>query len=213
MSRPARIPDRGDDERVTDARCLNRQQAAAYCGCDSLSTFADWVRRGIVPGPIPGTHRWDRRAIDAALEASKKLDFKPVSPAQMLYAKKIARGKAVVIPEEAKANSAAMSQWIDSNRSAKRRKRGGNTACRLAGAVAAQSTATTKRSRKRKADGYNVSPRLVGSRKAKFDFRYAATNSLWQQGGRSEAWRPLSPGWMVCPTGADLSAFGERGWL
>jgi hypothetical protein len=30
--------------------------------------------------------------------------------------------------------------------------------------------------------------------------RYAATDSLWQQGGRSEAWRPLSLGWMVCRT-------------
>ena len=57
-------------------------------------------------------------------ETLGKLDFKPVSPAQMLYAKKIAQGKGVVIPEEAKANSAAMSAWIDSNRSAKRRRRG-----------------------------------------------------------------------------------------
>jgi len=57
-----------------------------------------------------------------------KLDSKPVSPAQMLYAKKIAQGKGVVIPEEAKANSAAMSAWIDSNRSAKRRKRSRKTA-------------------------------------------------------------------------------------
>ena len=31
----------------------------------------------------------------------------------MLYAKKIAQGKGVVIPEEAKVNSAAMSAWID----------------------------------------------------------------------------------------------------
>jgi DNA topoisomerase IA len=45
-----------------------------------------------------------------------------------------------------------------------------------------------------------ASPRPVGSRKAKFDFRYAATDSLRQQGARFEAWRPLSPGWMVCPT-------------
>ena len=57
-------------------------------------------------------------------ETPGKLDPKPVSPAQMLYAKKIAQGKGVVIPDEAKANSAAMSAWIDSNRSAKRRKRG-----------------------------------------------------------------------------------------
>ena len=57
-------------------------------------------------------------------ETPGKLDAKPVSPAQMLYAKKIAQGKGVVVPEEAKANSAAMSAWINSNRSAKRRKRG-----------------------------------------------------------------------------------------
>ena len=42
--------------------------------------------------------------------------------------------------------------------------------------------------------------RSTGSRAAKFGYRYAATDSLWQQGGRSEAWRPLSLGWMVCPT-------------
>ena len=45
-----------------EQRCLSRDQAAAYCGCDSLSTFADWIRKGIIPGPIPGTRRWDRRA-------------------------------------------------------------------------------------------------------------------------------------------------------
>ena len=43
---------------------------------------------------------------------------KPVSPAQMLYAKKIAQGKGVVIPDEAKASSAAMSAWIAEARSA-----------------------------------------------------------------------------------------------
>jgi hypothetical protein len=53
---------------------------------------------------------------------------KPVTPAQMLYAKKIAQGKGVVIPEEAKANAAAMSAWIASNRVTKRRKRGGPVA-------------------------------------------------------------------------------------
>jgi DNA topoisomerase-3 len=53
----------------------------------------------------------------------------------MLYAKKIAQGKGIVVPEEAKANSAAMSARIDSNRSAKRRKRGRKTA-KPAGLVA-----------------------------------------------------------------------------
>lgn len=51
-----------------EPRCLSREDAAAYAGCDSLSAFSDWIRRGILPGPIPGTHRWDRKAIDASLD-------------------------------------------------------------------------------------------------------------------------------------------------
>lgn len=49
-------------------RGLSREQAAAYCGCESLSAFDDWVRRKLVPGPMKGTHRWDRKALDAALD-------------------------------------------------------------------------------------------------------------------------------------------------
>lgn len=49
-------------------RGLSKQQAAEYCGCESTSSFDDWVRRKIVPGPITGTARWDRRAIDRALD-------------------------------------------------------------------------------------------------------------------------------------------------
>ena len=46
-------------------------------------------------------------------ETAGKPEPKPVSPAQLLYAKKIAQGKGLVIPDEAKASSAAMSAWID----------------------------------------------------------------------------------------------------
>ena len=53
-------------------RGLSRAQAATYCGC-SVSAFDDWVRRGIVPGAIPGTHRWDRKAIDDALDRASGL--------------------------------------------------------------------------------------------------------------------------------------------
>ncbi|GJE78225.1 hypothetical protein BGCPKDLD_4837 [Methylorubrum suomiense] len=49
-------------------RVLRRDQAAEYCGCDSLSAFADWQRRGIVPPPIPGTTKWDRNLIDRWLD-------------------------------------------------------------------------------------------------------------------------------------------------
>lgn len=49
-------------------RGLSREDAAAYAGCKTLSAFHDQIRRGILPGPMPGTHTWDRKAIDAALD-------------------------------------------------------------------------------------------------------------------------------------------------
>jgi DNA topoisomerase III len=52
----------------------------------------------------------DRGAGAALAKADARLASRPP---QMLYAKKIAQGKGVIIPDEAKANSAAMSAWID----------------------------------------------------------------------------------------------------
>ena len=77
-----------------------------------------------------------------------KLDPKPVSPAQLLYAKKMAQRKGLIIPDDAKTNSTTMSAWIDSNRDKTRRKRGRKTAYK----IAPQSTAPSKRNRKRKAN-------------------------------------------------------------
>ncbi|WP_439394197.1 helix-turn-helix transcriptional regulator [Bradyrhizobium sp. PMVTL-01] len=53
---------------MTEPRGISKKQAAAYAGCESLSAFTEWVRRGIMPKPIPGTRKWDRKAIDAALD-------------------------------------------------------------------------------------------------------------------------------------------------
>lgn len=63
-------------------RLLSRQQAAAYC-CLSPSTFSNWVRLGKLPPPLPGTARWDLKAIDAALDALSGLTEnaeEPLSP-------------------------------------------------------------------------------------------------------------------------------------
>jgi DNA topoisomerase III len=196
---------------------------AAYPPTPAMKRFADTLARqkGIKPPPgyktsisICSAFLKEHAPKKAEGEASEKLDSKPVNPAQMLYAKKIAQGKGVVIPEEAKANSAAMSQWIDSNRSAKRRKRGGKTAYRLAGAVAAQSTSTTKRSRKRKADPATT-PHPAPPAPAKpnsisdtpLRIPYGNKELALKLGAR------YRPGGWYAPPGADLSAFGERGWL
>lgn len=55
-----------------EPRLFTRPHAAAYCQC-SLATFDSWVRRGLLPLPLPGTRRWDRRAIDAALDRASDL--------------------------------------------------------------------------------------------------------------------------------------------
>jgi len=54
-------------------RCLTKQEAAEYCGCNTLAAFDQWRAKGIVPPPIPGTTRWDRKALDAALDRASGL--------------------------------------------------------------------------------------------------------------------------------------------
>jgi hypothetical protein len=49
-------------------RCLTKQEAADYCGCKTLATFDQWRAKGIVPPAMPGTNRWDRKAIDRYLD-------------------------------------------------------------------------------------------------------------------------------------------------
>ena len=144
-------------------------------------------------------------------ETPAKLAPKPVSPAQMLYAKKIAQGKGVVIPEEAKANSAAISAWIDSNRGTKRRKRGRKTAYKPAGSIVHQSTAPTKRSRKkRNADADAAAPTHAQPNSVidtPLRIPYGNKEVALKLGARYR-----SGGWYA-PPGVDLAAFGERGWL
>jgi DNA topoisomerase III len=143
-------------------------------------------------------------------EKAGKLEPRPVSPAQLLYAKKIAQGKGVVIPDEAKANSVAMSAWIDLNRGTKRRRRGRKTAYKSVGSIAHQLTAPTKRSRKRKAGAVAAtSPYAQPSSITGTPLRipYGNKEVALKLGARYGA-----AGWHA-PPGVDLAAFGERGWL
>ncbi|SCB41653.1 helix-turn-helix transcriptional regulator [Rhizobium multihospitium] len=48
-------------------RLIGRKEAAAYLGI-SESTFSLWVATYKMPPCIPGTRKWDRRAIDAKLD-------------------------------------------------------------------------------------------------------------------------------------------------
>lgn len=55
-------------EHAREPRGLSAANAANYAGCQTVGAFRSWVRRGIMPGPMPGTRRYDRRAIDLALD-------------------------------------------------------------------------------------------------------------------------------------------------
>ncbi len=72
---PVNPPDLTDALPLHTPRLLSRQQAAAYCGA-SPETFDDYRRRGIVPGPISGTNRWDRKHIDLWLDKASGIASK-----------------------------------------------------------------------------------------------------------------------------------------
>lgn len=50
------------------ARTMPARDACRYAGCPTMATFYVWVKKGILPGPIPGTHSYSRDALDAALD-------------------------------------------------------------------------------------------------------------------------------------------------
>lgn len=73
-------------------RGMSRETAAAYCEL-SVEAFSDWVALGRLPGPFPGTHRWDRKAIDIALDKLSGLETQstPTSEYEAWRSKRNAR--------------------------------------------------------------------------------------------------------------------------
>lgn len=56
------------------ARLLTKDAICAYLGGIKPSTYDSWQQKGIVPGPVPGTNRYDRMAHDRALDRASGLD-------------------------------------------------------------------------------------------------------------------------------------------
>lgn len=193
--------------------------AGAYPPTPAMKRFADSLVRqnGIRPPPgyktsisICRKFLTEHAPKKADGETAGTLGTKPVSPAQMLYAKKVAQGKGLIIPEEAKASSADMSAWIDSNRGTKRRKQVCRTSYKPVKSIAAQSTAPTKRPRKRTAAGATAPPAADQPKSIKdtpLHIPYGNKETALKLGARYG-----SAGWYA-PPGIDLAAFGERGWL
>jgi DNA topoisomerase-3 len=195
------------------------KDAGGYPPTATMKRFADSLARqkGIRPPPgcktsisICRTFLKEYAPKKADDETTGKLEPKPVSPAQMLYAKRIAQAKGVVIPDQAKASSAAMSVWIDSNRAPKRRKRGRKVAYMMAGLVKPQSTAPPKRVRKRKVDptaDLPTAPQQDTVTGTPLRIPFGNKEVALKLGARYR-----SGGWYA-PPGVDLTVFGKRGWL
>lgn len=187
-----------------------------YPPTPAMKRFADSLvrQKGIKPPPgyktsisICRKFLSEHAPKKSAGETAGELDPKSVSPAQLLYAKKLAQGDGLIIPDDARVNSAAMSAWIDTNRGKKRRKVNRKTSNRPVGSAAPQ--AAPKRSRKRKvnADAASTAPMSANSSRTPLRIPYGNKEVALKLGARYG-----SGGWYA-PPGVDLSAFGERGWL
>ena len=187
----------------------------------AMKRFADSLARQKGIKPPPGYTKSGsicRAFLDR--HAPKKADGetagepgpKPASPAQMLFAEKIAQAKAIAIPDAAKTSSAALSAWIESNQGAMRGKRGRKTADKPPRPTAAKSTAPKRKPRRRPAVNTAAAVPPTPTR------QNSGTDTPLQipYGNKSDALklgaRYRSGGWYA-PPGVDLAAFGERGWL
>jgi DNA topoisomerase III len=137
---------------------------------------------------------------------------KPASPAQLIFAEKIAQEKGVVIPDEAKVSSVAMSSWIEANQNAKPRKGRPKSGAKLRGGPAAKTTTGVRRSRKPKsAPAAEVTPPTPAQPNTQTNtplrIPYGNKELAQKLGARYGA-----GGWYA-PPGVDLAALGEQGWL
>jgi DNA topoisomerase III len=186
---------------------------ATYPPTPAMKRFADSLvrQKGIKPPPgYKMSISICRKFLKPDGETAGKLDPKPVSPRQLLYAKKLAQGKGLIIPDDARINSATMSAWIESNRGTKRRKSGRKTTYKPAEHVVSKLAASPKRSRKRKAGTDVVPPAPAPANSVTVTplrIPYGNKEVALKLGARYG-----SGGWYA-PPGVDLSAFGERGWL
>ena len=205
---------------VQQHTCLEAHTAVARFDGDRLTVHVStqFVEKGVKPPPGYATTGSICRAF-LNQHAPKKADAgipgasgsKPASPAQILFAEKLAQENGIVIPDEAKATSAAISTWINSNQVKKRGKSCRKRVNTPTQSIAPKSAVQRKRSRKRAA---NVVATATPSTPARGNsgtdtplrIPYGNKDAALRLGAAIE-----QAGGM--PRGVDLAAFGERGWL
>ncbi|MEQ4600244.1 MAG: hypothetical protein ABN488_21025 [Methylobacteriaceae bacterium] len=69
-----------------EPRGMTREDAAAYCSL-SPAAWDRWVSAGRMPPPVPGTHRWDRKAIDLAWDRLSGISSTAITASDAAVAK------------------------------------------------------------------------------------------------------------------------------
>lgn len=64
---------------MNQPRLTSGPDAAAYLGL-TTAAFNKWVAQGRIPKPLPGTRRWDRKAIDLALDRISGIATPSIAP-------------------------------------------------------------------------------------------------------------------------------------
>ena len=187
----------------------------------AMKRFADSIARekGFKPPPGYATSGSICRAFleqhapkKAGCEVLGVSGSKPASPAQMLFAEKLALEKGIVLPDGAKASSTAIATWIDSNQVKKRGKSRRKAVNAPTKAIAPKTTAPRNRSPKLAA---NVTGKINPTTPAP-ENSGAATPLRIPYGNKDAALKlgaRYQAGQWYAPSGVDLTAFGERGWL
>ena len=191
--------------------------AAAYPPTPAMKRFADSLVRQKGISRRPATRPRSRSAAvpqrnapkKADGEAAGKLEPKPISPAQLLYARRV-RGKgssSLTGPKAVRLRCQNGSMRIEVPSAAGAVARPPSSPAR---STASQSAGPPKRSRKRKA-GADTAPPPPSQPKsvagAPLRIPYGNKDAAMQLGARYG-----SAGWYA-PPGVDLSPFAERGWL
>jgi DNA topoisomerase-3 len=155
-----------------------------------------------------------KKTVGAGENTGDGLGARPPSPAQLSFAESISREQSVAITDEAKANSAAMSAWINKNQGSNPGKGRRKTIAKNSKPAAIKSTKPTKRPRKPEASVVMFDatcPPVAEQRDT------SANTPLRIPYGNKEAAQKLGAryaegGWYA-PPDVDLTEFKSKGWL
>jgi DNA topoisomerase-3 len=174
---------------------------------------AGYTKSGLVCREFLEQHA-PKKTVGAGENTGAGLGARPPSSAQLSFAESISREQGVAITDEAKANSAAISSWIDKNQESNPGRGRRKTIAKNFKPAATKSTKPTKRPRKPEANVVmvdatypSVAEQRDTSANTPLSIPYGNKEAAQQLGARYTA------GAWYAPPGVDLTEFESKGWL